>query len=181
MPVTFSRSGTATRRPVTYLRTPRNSSGKILLHFHLTYRCLVSGNASCAVEGEFCDIEGVADKLLAIMDDTAKTPDTVSKKPVNVSLFSDSVCSQFLFICCLQFMQSLSIFMWDMIGLVANRSAQFVKLRKMAVEIAQDVYRTYISPQNSASVLVLVCFSITVKIGSRGCYREGKHPVGPSN
>jgi hypothetical protein len=46
--------------------------------------------------------------------------------------------------------------MYDMIGLVANRSAQFAKLRKMAVEIAQDVYRTYILPQDSASILVMV-------------------------
>lgn len=56
-------------------------------------------------------------------------------------------------------MQSLSIFMWDMIGLVANKSLELGKLRKMAIETAQEVYRTYILPPSSASVLVVVCYS----------------------
>lgn len=49
------------------------------------------GSKSCSVDGEPCDIREVADKLKEIMDRTAKTPDTVSNKAVNVSLFSDQV------------------------------------------------------------------------------------------
>jgi hypothetical protein len=53
-----------------------------------------TGSKSCVVEGEDCDIGEVADKLKDIMDDTAKTQDTVSKKAVNVSIYSDKVAKE---------------------------------------------------------------------------------------